>query len=122
MNNKYQGMGLVALVMVIVSIGILIVIVVPKYIELSSNANFLKTKKYAHELSRASLANYSLRKSYPDKGISVSNCVEVPNTLSGKKPKSFTIISTNIDADSRATCILNGPGSTIAMFTAVGID
>lgn len=121
MHRSYLGISLVEIVIIIVSLGILAVIAIPKFIDLSSNANIVTAKRYANALTAASSLNYSSRKETTKSGIPINNCTNIPDALTEKKPNGFTIISKEINSDETVTCVLNGPESTTAMFTATGI-
>lgn len=121
MLNNSKGFTLIELVIVIAIIGILSAVAIPKFINLSSNAQTSATNAIAGALSSANHINYSARKVSSSLGVAVTNCTSVSSALSGGLPSGYTITAAAVAVDANVTCTLNGPGSTTATFTATGI-
>lgn len=122
MKRIQRGFTLIELVMVIVLIGVLAAIAVPKFIDLSAEANLAATRGMAGALSSASSINYAARKANSTKGSAVSNCTDGSTLLQGGLPAGYTITAAAVAADATANCTLSGPGTTTATFTAIGIS
>lgn len=123
MLKKQAGFTLIELIIVIVILGVLSVVAIPKYISLSADANQAATNGVAAALASGSIVNYAARKANSSNGVAVANCTAVASTLaSGALPTGYTITSAAIAVDATVTCTLNGPGSTTATFSAIGIS
>jgi len=123
MQTKQAGFTLIELVIVIVILGILAFMAIPKFINLSSDAQSAATNGVASALSAGSSINYAARSENSANGVSVTNCTNVSATLQGGSlPAGYTITSLAISAGTTSSCALTGPGSSTATFTATGIN
>jgi prepilin-type N-terminal cleavage/methylation domain-containing protein len=129
MQSRQTGFTLIELVMVIVIIGVLAAVAIPKFVDLSGDANQAATNGMAGALSSAASINYAARKANASNGIAVADCQDAAKALqtysSGAYttalPTGYTITSAAIAANASASCTVNGPGSKTANFTAIGI-
>jgi MSHA pilin protein MshA len=121
-TKAFLGFTLIELVIVIAIIGILSAVAIPKFINLSSNAQSAATTAVAGALSAANSSNYAARKLNSSLGVPITNCQDVANALQGGLPSGYTITSGSASADTTVSCTLNGPNSTTATFTATGIS
>jgi len=123
MYSRQAGFTLIELIIAIIIVGILAVVAIPKFIDLSSNAQEAATASVAGALAAANASNYAARKLSTTLGVSISNCTDVAGALQGGVlPNGYTITSATVAADVTVTCTLNGPGSTTATFNATGIS
>lgn len=124
MKRMQSGFTLIELVMVIVLIGLLAAIAIPKFVDLGSEARTAATQGVAGALSSASAINYAARKAGKTGPTvsAVANCTDVGSLLQGGLPTGYTITALAVAVDATATCTLTGPSSSTATFTALGVS
>lgn len=121
--DKFRGFTLMELIIIMIIVSVLAAIAVPKYIDLSSDANTAAIKGVAGALSGANATNFAARAANSTKGIAISNCTQVAGALAGGVlPSGYTITSTSVSVNTTVSCTLNGPNSTTATFSATGIN
>lgn len=122
MKTQQSGFTLIELVMVIVILGILAATAVPKFVNLTGDAQQASTDGIAGNLSAGSAINYASRSLKSTYGVAVTNCTGVSGTLEGGLDTDYTITSAAIASGATATCTVTGPGSKTATFVGHGIS
>jgi len=115
------GFSLIELVIVLIVLGILLAIVVPKYFNASTDASVAATTTVAAALNAASANNALLSKVGDSTAVTVTNCTHVANALPGSNPlpAGYTITSLAIASGAKVTCTVTA-NSTGATATFIG--
>lgn len=124
MKQVQRGFTLIELVMVIVILGVLAAVAVPKFVNLKDDAGQAAVDGVAGGLSSAAAINYAARSAKSTNGVAIANCTDTATALQGGLPTGYTITAAAIAVGVTATCTLTGPvsgGSKTQTFTSIGI-
>jgi MSHA pilin protein MshA len=137
MRSRQTGFTLIELIMVIVILGVLSAVAIPKYLDLKSDANQAAVNGVAGSLGSAAAVNFAARTANSTKGVAVADCQDVAKALqtysSGAyttalptQGGTYTIGSVAIANGATGSCTLTftpSAGSAVtANFTGMGIS
>ena len=124
MKQLQRGFTLIELVMVIVILGVLAAVAIPKFVDLKGDAVDAATLGVAGALSSAAAINYASRSANVARGNAVANCTDVATALQGGLPANYVITAGAVGVGASVTCVLTNNSVTPNVtknFTAIGI-
>lgn len=123
--RSQNGFTLIELITVIVILGALAVIALPRYIDLQDEAERAATEGVAGSLAAASAVNLSAALAGDTASTTVTDCTQVGGLLAGGLPADYTIASNALTANEGSDCVVtnNRPTTPIDVtFTGYGAN
>ena len=107
MRNEQKGFTLIELVVVIVILGILAAVALPKFVDISGEARTAALQGVVGGIASASAINYGSRKAASTKGVVVDNCDDAASLLQGGVISTgYSVAAAAIAVDTTVNCVI----------------
>lgn len=123
MKQAQQGFTLIELVMVIVILGVLAAVAIPKFVDLKSEAQVAALQGVVGGINSASAVNYAARSVSTTKGsatIGLTCTTAATAIMQGGIPAGYTLPTTVLVAGDNSCLVTQTGGGTLAA-TIIGI-
>lgn len=122
MQKASQGFTLVELVMVIVIIGILAAVAMPKFFDLTKEAEQAAVSGLAGSINTGMTVNFAAAKLKKSGSKTISDCEDAWDVIESSDSSKYDITGGGVSDGGTVTCTIkkDGDDSISATFTAVG--
>ncbi len=121
MKRMQAGFTMIELIIVIVILGVLAAVAMPKFVDVSADAEGAAVKGVAGAAASAMNVNYGARKVNAANGSAVDNCDDAGTLMQGGMPAGYVVSGGAIAAEGTATCTVT-KGTYSANFIGLGIN